>query len=107
MCKEHFEKPVESSKVNFKDEDPLFDDFISTHENSSMRDSRKPLDVLQIEEEYNALTGYDIVLRRGRCGRYFTKYVQRQIFEDSETSDHDDDIEKKEIRKRKKKYQDL
>lgn len=72
-----------------------------------MRDSRKPLDVLQIEEEYNALTQYDIVLRRGRCGRYFTKYVQRQIFEDSDTSDHDEDIEKREIRKRKKKYQDL
>jgi hypothetical protein len=71
-----------------------------------MRESKKPFEVLQIEDEYNALTQYDIVLRRGRCGRYFTKYIQRQIFEDSETSDVED-VEKKEIRKRKKKYQDL
>jgi hypothetical protein len=44
VCKEYFEKPVETSKYNYKDEEPLFDDFASTNENSSIRDLRKPAD---------------------------------------------------------------
>ena len=50
-----------------------------------------------------------IVLRRGRCGRVFAKYVQKSIFEDSDGSDADEDVnnEKKALRKRRRKYQDL
>jgi hypothetical protein len=42
--------------------------------------------MLQIEEEYNALMQQSIVLRRGRCGRMFAKYVQKSIFEDSDNN---------------------
>jgi hypothetical protein len=52
-----------------------------------------------------------IVLRRGRCGRLFAKYVQRSIFEDSDeaTSDLEDDYasERKGLKKRRRRYQDL
>ena len=48
---------------------------MSTHENSLRDMSRKPPEIVQIEDEYNALTQNAIVLRRGRCGRYFTKYI--------------------------------
>lgn len=47
----------------------------SVFETTATKESKKPPEVLQIEDEYNALTSYDIVLRRGRCGRYFAKYV--------------------------------
>lgn len=64
---------------------------MSTHDNS-IRESKKHPEVTQIEEEYNALTSYDLVLRRGRCGRYFAKYVQKSIFEDSDVgSDAEED----------------
>jgi len=52
-----------------------------------------------------------IVLRRGRCGRLFTKYIQKSIFEESEgNSDGEEDVinnEKKSIKKRRKRYLDL
>lgn len=50
-----------------------------------------------------------IVLRRGRCGRYFAKYVQKSIFEDSDASDIEEEIasDKKLLKKRRKRYQDL
>ena len=57
IIKDTYVQPkAESSKSNLQDdenEDPAA--VISTHENS-LRDIRKPPDVLQIEEEYNALT---------------------------------------------------
>jgi hypothetical protein len=65
---------------------------------ANTKESKKTPEIVQIEEEYNALTSYDIVLRRGRCGRYFAKYVQKSIFEDSDPghSDNEDDyIDKK------------
>lgn len=81
-------------------------------EGTSTKESKKPPEVMQIEDEYNALTSYDIVLRRGRCGRYFAKYVQKSIFEDSDGgfgSDNEDadNIEKNTLKKRRKRYQDL
>lgn len=56
-----------------------------------------------------------IMLRRGRCGRLFAKYIQKSIFEDSDNgggglSDGEtaEDIEKKVLlKKRRKRYQDL
>lgn len=52
-----------------------------------------------------------IILRRGRCGRLFAKYVQRSIFEDSAeaTSDVEDEFssERKGLRKRRRRYQEL
>ena len=54
--KETFQKrDSEVSKSNYPedDEDPAG---ISTHENSLRGDIRKPPEVLQIEDEYNALT---------------------------------------------------
>jgi len=53
-----------------------------------------------------------MVLRRGRCGRYFAKYVQKSIFEDSDVgSEAEDDgvsnLERNQLRKRRKRYLDL
>jgi hypothetical protein len=55
-----------------------------------------------------------IILRRGRCGRLFAKYIQKSIFEDSENpgglSDNEtaEELEKKAmLRKRRKRYQEL
>jgi hypothetical protein len=48
--------------------------------------SKKAPEMLQIEEEYNALMQQNIVLRRGRCGRLFAKYIQKSIFEDSDNN---------------------
>ncbi len=48
-----------------------------------------------------------IVLRRGRCGRVFTKYVQKSIFEDSEASENEEDLKNIALKKRRRKYQDL
>jgi hypothetical protein len=49
-----------------------------------------------------------IVLRRGRCGRYFTKYIQKSIFEESEGNSEGEEeainSEKKSIKKRRKRY---
>lgn len=77
----------------------------------STKESKKAPEVIQIEEEYNALTSYDLVLRRGRCGRYFAKYVQKSIFEDCDigNSDCEDDglNDKNNSRKRRKRYYDL
>jgi hypothetical protein len=124
QIKETFQKPPKDlTKYNTFEDDPypivngagnLYDDMglMSTHENS-LRESRKPPEVTQIEEEYNALTSYDLVLRRGRCGRYFAKYVQKSIFEDSDVgSDAEDDgvsnLERnQQLRKRRKRYLDL
>jgi hypothetical protein len=84
QCKETFVK----SRAAIAKEDALNQDDISAlmgddmmqmstgmFEGTSTKESKKPPEVMQIEEEYNALTSYDIVLRRGRCGRYFAKYV--------------------------------
>lgn len=55
----------------------------------------------------------NIVLRRGRCGRMFAKYVQKSIFEDNDSlnggnaSDAENDDNKTTLRKRRKRYQDL
>jgi len=81
----------------------------------STKESKKTPEVLQIEDEYIALTSYDLVLRRGRCGRYFAKYVQKSIFEDCDlgaanNSDGEDDglVDKNNAaRKRRKRYYDL
>lgn len=106
---ENFQKPNEQSKVN-SDDDPSSiygDDGGGNHENS-LRESKKPAEILQIEEEYNSLMKNSIVLRRGRCGRYFTKYIQKSIFEESEgNSDGEEEAinnEKKSIKKRRKRY---
>jgi len=57
-----------------------------------------------------------IMLRRGRCGRVFAKYVQKSIFEDSAAennsglSDNEtaEEVEKKVmLKKRRKRYQEL
>lgn len=60
-----------------------------------------------------------IVLRRGRCGRLFAKYVQKSIFEDSDgggASDADEETAPslngasaadKKGKKRRRRYQDL
>jgi hypothetical protein len=58
IIKENFQKAVpksENSKVNLPDDDYEDQAGVSTHENS-VRDCKKPAEVLQIEEEYNALT---------------------------------------------------
>ena len=78
ICKETFYKAPqpENSKTNhYSDDENEEHAFMSTHENSLKDISRKPPEIVQIEDEYNALTQNAIVLRRGRCGRYFTKYI--------------------------------
>lgn len=56
IIKETFQKPSpESSKSNLPEDDNEDQAGISTHENS-VRDNRKPPEILQIEDEYNALT---------------------------------------------------
>jgi len=69
QIEENFLKHQEESKVNDD-----FDDVQSTHENS-LRDSKKPQEVAQVEDEYNALMQTSLVLRRGRANRCFAKYV--------------------------------
>lgn len=117
---------MKPSKLFAKDEGLNFDDMNALLDNNneqqhhgifettSTKESKKPPEVVQIEDEYNALTSYDIVLRRGRCGRYFAKYVQKSIFEDSDggfgSENEDagaDNVDKNALRKRRKRYQDL
>lgn len=124
QCKETFIKPPSKegmSGLNPDDINALLDQndilngaaVFETTTAASTKESKKPPEVVQIEDEYNALTSYDIVLRRGRCGRYFAKYVQKSIFEDSDGgfgSDNEDaeNIDKNTaLKKRRKRYQDL
>ena len=57
IIKETYQKKVttENAKTNALEDENEDQNGISTHENS-MRDSRKPPEILQIEDEYNALT---------------------------------------------------
>jgi hypothetical protein len=50
-----------------------------------------------------------LVLRRGRCNKIFAKYVERNVFEDSDESDFEEgpSADKKLLKKRKKKYRDV
>ena len=63
------------------------------------------------EEEDENMMQSAIILRRGRCGRLFAKYIQKSIFEDSDgnSTDLEDDFasERKGLKKRRKRYQDL
>jgi hypothetical protein len=70
---------------------------------------KKSKDILQIEDEYQGFTNMSLTIRRGRCNRIWTKYVEKAIFEDSEASDIEDNLpqsanDKKVLKKRKKKY---
>jgi hypothetical protein len=118
QCKETFVKSraaiAKEDALNQDDITALMGDDMMTgiFEGTSTKESKKPPEVMQIEDEYNALTSYDIVLRRGRCGRYFAKYVQKSIFEDSDggfgsDNEEGDNIEKNILKKRRKRYQDL
>lgn len=123
QCKETFQKiaPREVAQDSVMQDEisqmmvVVGDEFISNSlYEGSTKESKKPPEVLQIEDEYNALTGYDLVLRRGRCGRYFAKYVQKSIFEDCDlgtgNSDGEEDggnNDKNISRKRRKRYYDL
>lgn len=82
----------------------------STRETTAVQSKKSP-EMLQIEDEYNALMQQSIVLRRGRCGRIFAKYVQKSIFEDLEcgngnASDNEDEKSggAPALKKRRKRY---
>lgn len=115
MIEETFVKVKENSKTHEEEgQQNIFEDIVGGQSSfdytSSNSSSKKGPEILQIEDEYNSLMQNCIVLRRGRCGRYFAKYVQKSIFEDSDTSDMEngEDIgEKKALKKRRKRYQDL
>lgn len=72
---ETFVKARENSKTH-EDEGQLniFEDIVTGNLDYTTS-SRKNPEILQIEDEYNNLIQNCIVLRRGRCGRYFAKYV--------------------------------
>ena len=56
---------------------------------------KKSIEIKQIEEEYDSLMNRDLVLRRGRNNRLVAKFIERCVFEDSDTSDSEDFGEKK------------
>jgi hypothetical protein len=85
----------EDEDEDFKDDEPSFDF------------NRKHIDVPAIEEEFKSFTNMSLVLRRGRCNKIFAKYVEKCVFEDSDSSDIDDEdaMDKKTmLKKRRKKY---
>lgn len=84
LIEENFHKPKNSALA--EEESKEIEEYAIQLDGSTRETtiSKKAPEMLQIEEEYNALMQQSIVLRRGRCGRMFTKYVQKSIFEDSE-----------------------
>ena len=117
LIEENFQKP---KLRDINEEEKIEEDYMMNNMDGSTREttalsSKKSVEILQIEDEYNALMQQSIVLRRGRCGRMFAKYVQKSIFEDTSdtfrdqgNSDNEQDDDKKTVlKKRRKKYQDL
>ncbi len=67
MIDEYFVKPVKKEEEE-KEADDVYDSL-------TRESNRKTPEILQIEDEYNALLQNKLVLRRGRQGRLFTKYI--------------------------------
>lgn len=124
MIEENFQKPpysrrgrYENSKENNYLEDDMFnnvDDLqAQSHKRNSLFDGAA---LAQEQQDDEPLMQSAIMLRRGRCGRLFAKYIQKSIFEDSDIgeagglsdSETAEELEKKiSLKKRRKRYQEL
>lgn len=67
MIDENFVKEVRKEAEEKESED--------IYDSLTRESSKKTPEILQIEDEYNALLQNKLVLRRGRQGRLFTKYI--------------------------------
>ncbi len=123
MIKQTFQKPTSSRfyesarDQNYDEEEKIQDDERGemlglSHKRSLLFEAPfMDQDAAGAEDPYMQSA---IILRRGRCGRLFAKYIQKSIFEDSENlgglSDNEtaEELEKKVmLRKRRKRYQEL
>lgn len=121
LIDENFQKPhsrphYENCKNNNYLDDDMFnndgDMLPLSHKRSSLLDGASAQD----HQDEDPLMQSAIMLRRGRCGRLFAKYIQKSIFEDSDggeaggLSDNEtaEELEKKVLlKKRRKRYQEL